>query len=113
MKENTLLKTALICSITGIVLLFFVSEMIKFPEKQIKEITEKDSDIWVKGIVDRITEKEKVAYIDVIQPDKITAVIFKEKEALELKEGEYVEVAGRVEEYNKELQIIGNIVRKD
>ncbi len=114
MKEVTLLKAALICSVAGIILLFLISEVIDIPEKAISEITEgdKDSSVWVKGIVNRITEKEKVAYIEVIQPESISVVLFKDNENLNLKEGEYVEVAGMVEEYNGKLQLIGNIVKK-
>ncbi|MBW2993092.1 hypothetical protein KY317_00790 [Candidatus Woesearchaeota archaeon] len=112
MKEKTLLKTALICSIAGIIFLFFISEIIEIPEKQINEITEKDENVRIKGIVNRITEKEKVAYIEIIQPEEISVVIFKEKGNIELKEGEYVEVTGKTEEYKKEIQIIGNVVKK-
>ena len=114
MKEVTLLKAALICSAAGIILLFLISEVMDIPEKAINEITEedKDSSIWVKGIVNKVTEKEKVAYIEVIQPEEISVVLFKEKENLNLNLGEYVEVAGMVEEYNGNLQIIGNIVKK-
>lgn len=114
MQEKTLLKIALICSVTGIILLFLISEIIEIPEKAIKEITEKDKEnnVWVKGIVNRITEKEKVAYIEIIQPEEISVVLFKENENLNLKKGEYVEITGKTEEYRKKIQIIGNIVKK-
>ncbi len=112
MKEKTLLKTALICSIAGIIFLFFVSEIIEIPEKQIDEITEKDENVRIKGIINKITEKDKVAYIEIIQPKEITVVLFKEDENLNLKQGEYVEITGKTEEYKKEIQIIGNIVKK-
>jgi len=102
MKEKNLLKVALICSLVGIVALYFISENIDDIDKNVK----------VKGFVKDLFENEKVMIITIEQPQDMTIVLFKSKnESVGINKGSNIEVIGKVDEYEGELEIIGNKVR--
>ena len=114
MKEKTLLKVALICSLVGIVALYFISEDIEVGQKNIGKITLEDIDknVKVKGVVKDLFENEKVMLITIEQPQDMTIVLFKSKnESIGINKGSSIEVIGKVDEYEGELEIIGNKVR--
>ena len=50
-------------------------------------------------------------FVKLIQPEEVEVVLFKE-EYLDIQEGDYIEVEGMTEEYQGDLEIIGNVVRK-
>jgi DNA/RNA endonuclease YhcR with UshA esterase domain len=112
MKEKTLLKTALVCSIIGVTVLFFVSEFIEVSESELKDITIDDLDRYVKviGTVSKVVNTEKVIIMDIVQPHELKVVVFKDKD-ISLNKGDYIEVLGKVEEYEGELEIIGDRIR--
>ncbi len=62
MEEKSLLRLALICSLVGIIALFFISENIKIEEKSIGNINKDNigEDIKIKGIVSKSTDKGKI-----------------------------------------------------
>jgi len=113
MKEKTLLKIALICSITGLFILYILSENISIEEKTIDKIDKSNFGeyVKVKGTVDKVINTENVVIIDVVQPQKISVVLFKEDTNISINEGSEVEVIGKVEDYNGEMEIIGSRVR--
>ena len=114
MKEKTLLKIALICSLVGIAALFLISENIEVTQKGIEKITFDDieKNVKVKGIVKDLFENEKVMILDVEQPSEITIVLFKRKnESIGIGKGNLIEVIGKVDKYEGKLEIIGNRVR--
>ena len=113
MKENLLLKIALIGSITGLILLFFMSEQIKVDETTLDKLDqlELDTTIKVKGIISRITEFDKMAIIELTEPQTRNVIIFKEGNITEFKQGDFVEVEGNVQEYEDEFQLIGNQIK--
>ena len=112
MKEKNLLKIAVICALIGIFTLFIFSEQIEIKEKTIEKITSENVDetIKVKGIVTRVTNMEKVAFLEVSQPQEITIVLFKDSN-ITLEQGSYVEIEGSVEEYEGKLEVIGNKIK--
>ena len=73
MKEKTLLKVALICSLVGIAALYFISDKIEIKQKNIEKITLDDIDknVKVKGVVKDLFENEKVMLITIEQPQDI------------------------------------------
>ena len=114
MKEKNLLKVALICSLVGIVALYFISENIEIKQKNIEKITLDDinKNVKVKGVVKDLFENEKVMIITIEQPQDMTIVLFKSKnESVGINKGSNIEVIGKVDEYEGELEIIGNKVR--
>ena len=112
MKETTLLKTALICSLAGLVILYFISTKIEIkdysPSKLNKNIGD---DVKLKGTVTKITDKGNVVFIEVNQQSQINVVLFTAENNLKLKEGDNVEVIGKVQEYNGKNEIIAENVR--
>ncbi len=112
MKEKTLFKTALIVSIVGVAVLFFISDFSELGETDIQEITIDDLDKNVKviGAVTKVIDTDKVIIMDIAQQEELKVVVFKDKN-VSLKRGDYIEVLGTVEEYKGELEIIGDRIR--
>lgn len=112
MKEQLLLKIALTCCLAGVGILFFISDNIEPDEKAISKINMENlgEDIKLKGYVSGITDLEKVIFLEITMPEKITVVLFK-KQNISIYEGSYVEILGEIDEYNGEMQVIGNRVR--
>lgn len=112
MKEKTLLKIALLCSVVGIVLLFLVSENIEIDEKAIDKINMDNIGDYVKikGQLSKIIDTESVMILTIQQPSQITVVLFK-KRPIELREGNYVEVIGKIEDYEGKTEIIADKIR--
>jgi len=110
MKEKTLLKISIICALIGVFVLFLISENIKIDETSIGKIENGQigNDVKIKGVVNDVFNGEKASIITITQPEEIKIMIM---ENTSLKKGDYVEVIGEVDEYNGELEVIGNRVR--
>jgi len=108
-----LLKISLMGAIVGIVILFLVASEIELSETQISQIDSlpEEEEVLVRGLLTRVTNREKVAFLEVAQEEikEITVVLFKDRE-IKLNEGDYVEIQGNVEDYQGEREIIGNRV---
>ena len=114
MKEKNLLKVALISSLIGILILFITSQNISVQEKTISRITLEDVDkkVKIKGSVEKVIDTEKVAIINVVQPQNLDVILFKEGNGtVDIKEDDFIEVIGRIEEYEGRLEVIGQRVR--
>ena len=112
MKETTLLKTALICSLIGLFALYLISTKIEVNEYRANALN-KDigEDVKLKGTVTRITDRGNVVFIEVNQQSPITVVLFTEDDNLKLKNGDSIEVIGEVQEYNGKNEIIAQKMR--
>lgn len=113
MEEKTLLKVSLVVGLLGIMFLYFVSSGIDLETIDGLEDVEAEEEVKVNGVLGRVTETEKVIFLEVLNEkvEKIDVVLFKEGE-ISLSEGDYVEILGTVEEYNGEKEVIGNKVVK-
>ena len=114
MKEQTLLKIALIGSILGLLGLYLISNSVEINEKNIEKITIENIDEFVKvrGIVSKVIDVEKVTILEIMQPNEITIVLFKQENTSTLiKEGNEVEIIGKVDEYENSLEIIAHRAR--
>lgn len=96
MKEKTLVKTALVCSLTGILLLLVVAEQQEIEVSSIASVTDEKMNTLVKirGEITAIT-KTPATTIMKVQDDtgEITVLIFQEESSM-LAEGNVVEVEG-------------------
>ncbi len=112
MEEKSLLRLALICSLVGIIALFFISENMEISEKNIYEISKDNigEDVRIKGIVSKSTDKGKIILLDIIQPETITVVLFKDSD-FNISPGTKVEITGEIDEFNGKMEIIGNEVK--
>ena len=110
MKEKTLLRISIIGTLIGIFLLYIISENIKIDETSISKIKEEQigNDVKVEGRVKDVFNGEKISIITITKPEEMKVVVMKN---ISVKEGDYIEVIGEVEEYNGELEVMGNRVR--
>lgn len=113
MNEKKLLKIALSCSLIGLFILFIFSDNISIDEKDISKIKDEEigRDVRVIGKVNKVTNMDKVAFLEISQEkiEEITVVLFKDKN-ISLFPGMRVEIVGSIEDYNGEKEIIGNRV---
>ena len=114
MQEKTVLKTALIISLLGLLVLYMFSDNVQLKEKNIEKITldNKDEFVKVRGIVSKVIDTEKVTIMEITQPQQITVVLFKnENKTMPIQEGNQVEIFGKVDEYEGKLEIIADRLR--
>ncbi len=104
MDDDTLLKSALVIGIIGLVTLFFLSKTIEIKELKIEEINEKNigEKVKIRGIIKKFTPKENVNFIE-FENSKILIVYFDE---INLNKGDLIEVVGGVELYKGKLEIV-------
>ena len=112
MKETNLLKIALICSLAGLVALYFISTKIEIKDYK-PSILNKNigDDVSLKGTITKITDKGNVVFIEVSQQNPVTVVLFTDNNNLNLKNGDNVEVIGKMQEYNGKNEIIAQKIR--
>jgi len=112
MKETTLLKIALACSLVGLIALYFISTKIEIKDYNPSKLGNNiGDDVNLKGIVTKITNKGNVAFLDISQQNSVSVVLFSPGDNLKLKNGDNVEVIGKVQEYNGRNEIIAQKVR--
>ena len=114
MREKLLLKIALIVSLAGLLVLYIISDNIAIKEQTLEKITlvNKDEMVKVKGTVSRLTDTDKVTIMEIMQPTEITIVLFKgSNESTPIKEGNEVEIIGKVDDYEGNLEIIAQRAR--
>jgi len=112
MKENTLLKIALICSLIGLITLYFISENIEVKDYKPNLVDENiGDDVKLNGVVTKISDRGSVIFIEVGQQSPVTVVLFTEDDNLRLGNGDNVEVIGKVQEYNGKDEIIAQKIR--
>ena len=107
-----MLRLALICSLVGIIALFFISENMEIKEKNIDEINKDNigEDVRIRGIVSKSDDKGKIILLDIVQPETITVVLFKDSD-FNISTGTKVEITGEIDEFNGKMEIIGNEVK--
>ena len=109
MKDKALVRIAMICSIIGVGMLFFVSSFMEIPERNITNLSSADISKTIKlnGIVQKVVENEKTAKITVEQPTYIDAVVFKENSgSIGFKKGQDVELIGEYREVKGRKELV-------
>jgi len=110
MQEKTLLKISLVTSIAGVVLLFFIS-LGTGREERAFELLEPDDYAVVSGRIGRVTSKGNVTFLSVYQSMPVSAVVIG-KDYVEFREGDYVQLRGKVERYKDRNELIVEEIRK-
>ena len=112
MKENTLLKIALICSLAGLLVLYFISAKINakdyVPSPLNKNIGD---DVRLQGIVTKVNDKGNVVFVELSQQVPVAVVLFANNQNVNLKNNDHVEVIGKVQEYNGKNEIVADKIR--
>ena len=112
MKETTLLKIALICSLVGLFVLFFISTKIEIKDYKPNILNENaGDDVKLTGNIAKVSDRGDVAFVEIIQKVPVSVVIFKDKNNLKLKSNDSIEVYGKVQEYNNKNEIIAQKIR--
>ncbi|MBW2974238.1 hypothetical protein KY366_00840 [Candidatus Woesearchaeota archaeon] len=110
MKEKTLLKISIICALSGIFLLYLISENITLDESSISSIEDEEigDDVKVKGVVEDVFNTEQLTIITITQPEEMKIIVY---DNVSLSEGDHIEVIGEIDEYEGERELIGNRIR--
>ncbi len=113
MHDKTLLRIALLGSVIGVVVLFFVSSQLSVGEQVIAQLDEmpEGKEVKVTGVVLRASDADKVMFLEIAEEkiEKVTVVLFKDGK-VDVKEGDVVTIVGSLEEYQGKKEIIGNRV---
>ncbi|MBU2561426.1 MAG: hypothetical protein KKD17_03945 [Nanoarchaeota archaeon] len=110
MKEKTLLKIALAVSVSGIVMLFLLSQKIEVDQAMLNRLDEAvDESVIVTGSVVDISQVNSTTFLR-IQKDELTSVVLFGK-APDIEVGDLVQVRGKVTEHDGETGLIGEEVR--
>lgn len=107
MKESALLKVALICSLVGLFVLYFISSKIEVKDYKPAFSNRNGEDIKLVGTVIKITDRGDVIFIEINQQSPVNVVLFTEDD-LKLTAGDNVEVIGEVQEYNGKEEVIAS-----
>lgn len=112
MKETILLKIALICSLVGLVALFFISQRIELKDYRPAFLNNKNigDSVNLSGKISRITTGNNVVFIELSQQVPVSVVVFTDKN-INLNENNFVEISGKIQEYNGKEEIIADKIK--
>ena len=112
MKETTLLKTALVCSLLGLIILYFISAKIDVKDYRPSQLNENvGDDVKLIGTIKKISQNDDVAFLEVDYQSPVIVVLFTDNENLSLKVDDTIEVFGEVQEYKGKNEIIAQKIR--
>ena len=111
MRENTLLKIALICSLLGLSALYFISAKIEINDYKPSVLSKNvGDDVKLEGQVMKITDNGDVIFVELSQQNPVTIVMFTNNN-VQLRKGDDIEVIGKVQEYKGKSEIIAQKIR--
>ena len=110
MKEKTLLKYALICTVVGISILYVISDNIQVPIYS--EDLEIGEEVKIIGRIEMTGGTDKVMFLSVgwEKIETVDVLLFKDRD-IPLKEGDYVAKIGEIDDYQGKREVIANRVR--
>ena len=112
MKETLLLKIALICSLVGLVALFFISQRIELKDYKPDFLNKNVGDsVKLSGKISKITAGNNVVFIELSQQVPVSVVVFTDNDFTNLNKDDFVEIEGKVQEYNGKEEIIADKIK--
>lgn len=107
MKDSSLLKLSLVCSLIGLMLLLVLSEFIEPGAVSISEAKSAiGAHVYIEGSVVEATYKDEVTFFTVSDGlDEIDIVIFEKMDEV-LSEGDLIGVTGEISLYKGEEEVI-------
>src|SRR3989338_11163531 len=113
MKETTLLKIAMICSLVGLVALFFISQQIELKDYEPDFLNNKNvgDNVKLSGKISKITSGNNVVFIELSQQVPVSVVVFTDNNFTNLNKDDFVEIEGKVKEYNGKEEIIADKIK--
>ena len=90
--------------------LYLISENISIDESSIGKIENEQvgNDVKVKGVVNDVFNGEKISIITITQPEEMKVIVYGN---ISVNEGDYIEIIGEIDEYQGELEVIGDRIR--
>ena len=111
MKESTLLKVALACSLIGLFALYLISAKIEVRDYRPSLLNgNAGEDVRLHGTITKVTDKGGVVFIEVNQQNPVAVVLFTNSD-VKLSAGDSVEIVGEVQEYNGKEEIIAQEIK--
>lgn len=110
MKDSVLLKLALVVGFLGLVALYFISGNVQLKPTSVSKL-DSTNQVLLRGVISKIFENDQVINIELIQPDKITVVMFKKDALVDLEKGDVIEVKGRAQNSGDKEEIVADDVR--
>jgi len=114
MREPTLLKLALTCSIIGVIGLFFLSETISIDETAISKLDGigQEERVQLTGIVARVATTGNTTFLTIERKEQANIILFSNGAAIydKLRAGENVSVIGKVAKYKGKPEIVADKV---
>jgi len=107
MKDSVILATALVTGVVGVIVLYFLSSNIEIQTSGISQVKqlEENSEVRLKGEVVSITSMANLTIITIMRPEAIEVVVFQK---INLSEGEFIDVIGKIGEFRGEKQVIAD-----
>ena len=112
---DLLTKLSIISSIIGIILLIIISDKIIIPKSSLGSINNSDigKSVTIEGTATDVKHKgDSITALELENKDKKISVIAFNSKEFYIKEGEYLEISGKISVYNNNLQIIAEKIRK-
>ena len=113
MNEKTFLRIAIFTSLIGILILLFIVERTELPLSKISEITslQIDKEVRIQGLVSSVKSTQSTTMMTVSDvTSSIKVVIFSQD--IQISTGDFVEVVGKVGEYQGKLEILASEIKK-
>lgn len=111
MKEATLLKVALTGAFIGLVALYFLSNLAQPIEYKPKIQSDIGEYVKAQGHITKINSRKEITIIEITQNLPLKIVLFKNISS-DLKQGDEIEIIGKTGEYDGEIEIVANKIRK-
>ena len=109
MKEQNILKLAILVALLGLGFLLLYSGEVDLQSVERIDSTLPEENVVIKGIVNRVSMQDKVIFLEIEgqRAETVDVVLFASEE-IYLKKGDSVEVSGTVEEYEGKKEVIAN-----
>ena len=115
MQQEKIALVALLASITGIALLFAMSEAIEPKEMKIQEITIEKEGLQAKvnARIEEFSQRQGIAFMSLYDgTGKIKAIAFEAEKFPELEKGMLASFEGKIQIYKGELELVVEKVKE-
>jgi hypothetical protein len=110
MDEKILLKIALAATIVGLAVLYVLSSRIKIDTAMLNRLDSLEGEqVYVTGIVIDVGETNQTTFLRIEKNEMTSVVLFGRAPGVGL--GDFVQIRGKVADYNGEKEIIAEEVR--
>ena len=111
MKERTLVKLSLLCSLIGLTLLFVISLFTDYQDVSISEIENSEhKDVRIAGEIISVKDFDGLAVMEVGAIKSVNVVVF-DKRLLKFAVGDSVSITGELMDYKGKPEIIAEEIK--